>query len=183
MLKRLSALILKLLGWQIIGEPPKLRKYVLIVAPHTSNWDFVLGVFARKAIGIHMHYMGKSSLFKPPHGFIFRWLGGFPVDRSKPNGLVNAAVKLFKTREDFILTLSPEGTRKYTPQWKTGFWHIARQANVPIAIVSFDYAKKEITYQALFHTTDDMTADIRNIKSLFLDVKGFNPELGVLSVD
>lgn len=180
MLKKLSALILKLLGWQIIGESPKLRKYVLIVAPHTSNWDFVLGVFARKVIGINMHYMGKSSLFKPPHGFLFRWLGGFPVDRSKPNGLVNAAVELFKSREDFILVLSPEGTRKYNPNWKTGFWHIAHEANVPIAIVSFDYSTKEITYKALFYTTADKTADIRYIKSLFLDVKGLHPELGVL---
>ena len=180
MLRHLSLFIFKILGWKITGQPPKLRKYVLIVAPHTSNWDFVLGVLARKIIGIDMHYMGKSSLFKPPHGFIFRWLGGFPVDRSKPNGLVNSAVALFKKRDDFILTLSPEGTRKYNPNWKTGFWHIARQAQVPIAVVAFDYSKREITYKALFYTTANKDEDIRYIKSLYLDVKGFHPHLGVL---
>ncbi len=182
MLKFLSRLLLKLWGWKVIGNPPPDKKYLIIVAPHTSNWDFVIAVIARKAIDIEMHYMGKSPLFKPPHGFIFRWLGGFPVDRSKPNGLVNSAVELFRNREHFILTLSPEGTRKKVDRWKTGFWHIANQAGIPICMVGLDYGKKQVVYLGMFNTTGNIENDMPKIKARFKEIRGKHPELGAIPV-
>ena len=125
----------KLSGWKVNGRwPPDVRKAVIIVGPHTSSWDVVTGMAARSVIPIpHAHYLGKKELFKGPFGWFFRATGGVPVDRDSKNRLVDQVVEEFNIRENFILALSPEGTRKRVDRLKTGFWHIAKQANVPVS--------------------------------------------------
>ena len=123
--------------------PSDLKKYIIIVAPHTSWVDFPLGVLAKTAYGINGNYIGKHTLFKPPYGFFFRALGGTPVDRSKSTNMVEAIIDIFNTKENFILALSPEGTRKKLDKWKTGFYFVAKGAKVPIVMVGFDFCFKE----------------------------------------
>ena len=119
MLKRLySFIFLDLLGWEIVGELPKERKYIIVVAPHTSNWDFLIGVMIRS---FDPKFVGKKELFIWPFGHFFRWMGGYPVDRSKHTNFVDSVIALFNEKEDFIITLTPEGTRSYSPDWKSGF--------------------------------------------------------------
>ena len=128
----------KLLGWQIVGKFPKLDKCIVAVVPHTSWVDFFLGLLVRKVINQEINYIGKKSLFKPPFGWFFRWMGGTPIDRSKSSDTVMAIANIFNEKKVFRLALSPEGTRKKVDKWKTGFYYIAKAANVPIVLVAFD---------------------------------------------
>ncbi|AOW19857.1 1-acyl-sn-glycerol-3-phosphate acyltransferase [Urechidicola croceus] len=177
-MKTISKFILfKILRWKIDGEFPKdLNKFVIIVVPHTSWVDFPIGVLINFATGINGNYIGKASLFKPPFGFIFRWLGGTPVDRTKSNNLVNAIVAIFNSNERFILGMSPEGTRKKVSKWKTGFYYVAKGANVPIVSVAFDFEHKTAIIHKPFYTTDDKEADFKILKSNFEGIKGKKPE-------
>lgn len=177
----LAAGLLHLLGWRFKGEMPVLKKAVLIVAPHTSNWDFPLGVLARAVIQRKIRFIGKASLFKPPFGFIFRWLGGFPVARDKKQDTVAFVVSLFNRHDDFLFALSPEGTRAYTPKLRSGFYQIAVQANVPIVMVGFDYDRKEIQIQKPFNPSGDFTADMEVILAYFKTVQGLHPENGIVN--
>ena len=168
-----------LLGWKIVGEFPKeLKKFVVIGAPHTSYMDFVLGMLVRSILAEEINFIGKASLFKPPFGFIFRKLGGTPVDRSKTNNLVDAIVAVFNSKEKFRLALSPEGTRKKVDKWKTGFYYIAKGANVPIIMFTFDFGKKQVALSEPFYTTKDMEADFKELHSFYKDVEGKFPEQG-----
>lgn len=170
-------LLFKILGWKIENAfPTDLKKYVLIIAPHTHWVDFPLGILIKFATGLNANYIGKDSLFKFPYGFIFRALGGAPVDRSKNNNLVDSIVEVFDSRDEFILSLSPEGTRKKVEKWKTGFYYIAKGANVPIVSTSLDFEKKKITISKPFYPTDDKEADILSLRSFFKDAKGKIPE-------
>src|SRR5690606_22564644 len=125
MMRLVSKLVLKLLGWKSAGTfPDHLKKYVVIVAPHTSNWDFVIGLLFRKALRLeHAKFLGKHQLFKPPFGWLFRWLGGYPVDRTSSHNLVDQVVKIFHGHDEFVLALSPEGTRQRVDKLKTGFYN------------------------------------------------------------
>lgn len=172
--------LLKLLGWKIVGDVPTVPKCILIVAPHTSSWDFPLGVLARAAIGLRISFIGKASLFKPPFGFIFRWLGGYPVARTVSQDTVAFVVSLFNSHEQFYFALSPEGTRKYTPKLRTGFYQIALQAKVPIVMVGFDFSRKEVQIQSPFSPTGDRKADFEHILGYFRTVKGYYPDQGIL---
>lgn len=125
MFTHLCRWLLKISGWQIQGQLPSQAKYIVIVAPHTSNWDFIIGVLARGALNTRIHFLGKHQLFIPPWGWFFRAIGGSPVDRRKNNNLVDAAVQLFATQPDYKLALAPEGTRSPVTRWKCGFYHIA----------------------------------------------------------
>ncbi|PHR72927.1 MAG: acyltransferase [Lutibacter sp.] len=166
-------------GWKLVGEFPKeIKKYVLIGAPHTSWYDFVLGMLVNSFTQEKVNYIGKDSLFKPPFGFFFRWLGGTPVDRSQNNNLVDAIVKIFNSKEEFRLALSPEGTRKKVEKWKTGFYYIAKGANVPIVMLTFDFGKKQVALSKPFYLTDDMEKDIALIQDFYKDVKGKHPDKG-----
>ena len=136
--------MLKLAGWSFEGGLPNLPKFVIAVAPHTSNWDFVVGVFARQAIALQARFLGKDTLFRPPLGWLMRWLGGTPVRRDISTGLVEQVATAMAREEQFVLAIAPEGTRKRVTKWRTGFYHIAREAGVPIALVTFDYAHKRI---------------------------------------
>lgn len=181
-MRLMSKFILKLIGWKSVGSfPDNLKKYVVIVAPHTSAWDFVVGVLFRSALRLERaKYLGKHQLFKPPFGFLFRWLGGYPVDRTSRHNLVDQVVKIFNDHEEFALALSPEGTRKRVDKLKTGFYNIARKANVPIIMVAFDYKHKQAIISAPFETTNDQQADFEKILSFFRPIEGKLPENGMM---
>lgn len=180
---RLTAkFILKLMGWKSTGFfPADLKKYVVIVAPHTSGWDFIIGLLFRKALHIERaKYLGKDSLFKPPFGFFFRWLGGYPVDRSSSHNLVDQVAKIFHDHDAFALALSPEGTRKRVDKLKTGFYNIARKANVPIIMVALDYKHQQAIISLPFETTSDQQADFEKILNFFRPIEGKYPENGLM---
>lgn len=177
-MKDISRFILcTLLGWKIKGTfPTNTKKYVIIIAPHTHWVDFPMGLLVRNTLGLKTNFIGKKSLFNWPHGFIFRALGGTPVDRTKSNNMVDSIVEIFDQKEVFILTLSPEGTRKKVDSWKTGFYYIAKGANVPIIRGVLDYEKKVFTLLAPFFLTDDVKADIANLRKGYEGIKGKDPE-------
>ena len=171
-------ILFTILRWKFEGNfPYQLKKYVVIAAPHTSWVDFPIAILARMASGVMINYIGKDSLFKGPFGFFFRALGGAPVDRSKNNRLVDAIVDVFNSRDEFRLGLSPEGTRKKVDKWKTGFYYIAKGADVPIVMATLDFGKKQIKISNPYYTTDDKDKDIEFLRNFFKDVKGKNPEL------
>lgn len=170
-----------LLAWRIQDDRPKgLDRYIVVVAPHTSNWDFFVGLAVRSIARMgDVKYLAKQSLFKPPLGWIFKTLGGYPVDRSKHNNLVDAVVAMFNSGEIKSIGITPEGTRRYQPDWKTGFHRIATGAGVPIILATFDYPKKLVILSAPFPLTNDPESDIERMKDWFRPHKGKNPEDGV----
>ncbi len=173
MIRRFAKFIyFKLLGWKLVGYFPELDKYVVIVVPHTSWWDFLLGLLARKIIDVDINYIGKKSLFKPPFGWYFRWLGGAPVDRTKSTDMVSAVAQIFNERKEFRLALAPEGTRKKVDRWKTGYYYIARTAGVPIIMVAFDYGKKMIKISEPHYTTGNYEEDFGQYKRFYKGVIG-----------
>ena len=171
----------RLSGWRVRDAFPKgIDKAVLIVAPHTSAWDFPLGLAARSVLNLkHTHYLGKEELFKGPFGFLFRGTGGYPVNRFNKEKMVDQVVDLFQTHEKFILALSPEGTRKKVDRLRTGFYHIAKKAGVPIVMVGFDFSKKEISIAQPFFAGEDEAADFKRIIQFFAPIQGKIPELGL----
>ncbi|WP_419212123.1 1-acyl-sn-glycerol-3-phosphate acyltransferase [Maribacter sp. X9] len=163
----------KLLGWSINGNfPSHLKKCVFIVVPHTSWWDFLLGLLIREVWNEEINYIGKKSLFDSPFGWFFRWMGGAPIDRSKKSDTVKVIAKLFKERDKLRLALSPEGTRRKVEKWKTGFYFIAKTADVPIVLVAFDYGKKEIKIAKPLMPTENQEADFKLYRSFFDGVEG-----------
>jgi 1-acyl-sn-glycerol-3-phosphate acyltransferase len=181
MLRPIYLLIFKLIGWRVEGSfPPDLKKYIVAVAPHTSNWDFVIGVMARSIVKIQRaHFLGKSPLFKPPYGWFFRWLGGHPVERTSSHDMVHQVVELFNQHEEFILAIAPEGTRKKVPKLKTGFYYIALQTHVPIIPCGFDFQRKKIVIGQPFYPSTNAEADINFLRKFYSQIKGRNPELGI----
>ena len=166
------------MGWKIVNDFPKLKKYVIIAAPHTSWVDFPMAIMAKYVKGVKVNYVGKASLFKPPFGFLFRWLGGAPVDRSKNNNAVDAIVDIFNSRDHFIFALSPEGTRKKVSEFKTGFYYIAKGANVPVIMATLDFENKQVKISEPYYLTDNKDADFEHFYSYFKGIKGKKPELG-----
>lgn len=181
MLRPLYLLIFKLLGWKISGDIPReLKKYIIAVAPHTSNWDFPLGVMARSILRIkNARFLGKHSLFKPPFGWFFRALGGYPVDRSSSHDVVQQVVDIFSAHDDFILALAPEGTRKKVDKLRTGFYYIAKGAKIPIVPVGFDFATKQVVIGQPMMPTDDFNHDMDVLLQFYKRMKGKNPEYGL----
>ncbi|MBT8280752.1 MAG: 1-acyl-sn-glycerol-3-phosphate acyltransferase [Muriicola sp.] len=176
-MKKLSSFIfLRLWGWKIVGSFPDIAKCVVIVAPHTSWVDFIVGVLVRSIVGEEIHFIGKHSLFKPPFGWIFRSLGGTPIDRSKNSDTVASTVEIFEQKEVFRLALSPEGTRKKVEKWKTGFYYIARQAEVPVVMVALDFGKKQVKISQPVFPTNNKDADFEMYKGFFEGVIGKIPE-------
>jgi 1-acyl-sn-glycerol-3-phosphate acyltransferase len=171
----------QLMRWRIEGNFPfHLPKFVIAVAPHTSNWDFPIGIMVRSILRhADLKFVGKSSLFRPPFGALFRWLGGFPVDRRKNTNFVDSVVEIFNREPEFRLTIAPEGTRKKVDKLKTGFYYIAVGAQVPIVLVQFDYANKRVFVADPFYPTGNAAEDIEHITDFFRGVRGFHPENGV----
>lgn len=159
-------------GWRIEGAFPTDPKYVLIVAPHTSNWDFVVGVAVAFAVELRASWLGKHSLFKAPFKGFLRWLGGIPVNRSASHGVVESCVGAFQAAPSLLLALAPEGTRKGLSQWKSGFYRIAVAAGVPILPVGFDYREHVIRLMPLFHPSGDLDRDLPLIQALYEQVHG-----------
>ena len=135
---------MSLTGWKFDGGLPNEPKFVIIVAPHTSNWDFPVGLAALFALGFRISFLGKHSIFKWPLGLFMRWLGGIPVERSVSRDRVAESVAAFNSTDKLILVIAPEGTRKLVPRWKTGFYHVAHGARVPIVPIVFDFGRKTI---------------------------------------
>ena len=171
----LARSIMRLLGWQIEGKLPDLPKFVLIGAPHTSNWDFILFLGVIFSLRANVRFMGKAELFRFPIGWFFRYCGGVPVDRKKSTGLVEQMVKVCNESEQFILTIAPEGTRHHVTEWKRGFYHIARSAGIPIVMAIVDGRHKAVRIGQVFHPTEDMEADMKAIKAVFDGIKGIKP--------
>lgn len=175
-LRALGWWLLQRAGWRFEGQMPNIPKFVCIVAPHTSNWDFPIGLAAKWALGFDSHWWGKHTLFGPLTGWFMRANGGIPVERHAKNNVVDTTIAAFKSSERFALTLAPEGTRKKVSEWRTGFWHVAKGAGVPICCVAFDWPTKVIRLGPTVDATeDDPAAGIARIRQLFADVRGYNP--------
>ena len=168
----------KVLGWKITGfsDFDKVKKAVIIAVPHTSWHDFYMGVLLRSVIGIETNFIGKKSLFKGPFGWLFKSLGGSPVERRRNENQVESISRLFKDKEVFRIAMSPEGTRKKVDTWRTGFYYIAKTANVPIVMFTLDFENKENKFSEPFFPTDDKEADFKFMRAYFKDVKGKVPE-------
>lgn len=152
----------------------------MIVAPHTSGWDFIIGVLYRSALQLtHARYLGKMELFRPPFGFIFKWLGGTPVNRSSSQNMVDEVVKIFNQHDRFALALSPEGTRKRVERLRTGFYNIAKNAGVPIVMVGLDFKNKRVIFSKPFMPSDNQQHDFDHILKFFGPIKGKYPDNGL----
>lgn len=177
LLRGLSRIGLVLTGWQVVGQLPDLPKYIVVGAPHTSNWDFVMFLALAFVLKGSLRYMGKVELFRSPLGAFFRWCGGIPVDRSKAQGLVEQMAQAIREADQFRLVITPEGTRKQVGEWKRGFYHIAKQAGIPIVAGYIDSRTKTCGIGPIFTLTDDVEADMRAIQAFFKDKVGINPAL------
>lgn len=176
LLRQGSRLVLRLAGWRVEGSlPPEARKCVLIAAPHTSNWDLPFTLMVAFCLQLRVYWLGKASLFRGPFGPVMRWLGGIPVDRSKSNNLVAAAALVIASADGPLqLVVPPEGTRGKTRHWKTGFYFIALQAQVPIVLAYMDYARKVSGLGPVFTPTGDVERDMQEIKRFYAGIRGRN---------
>ena len=172
----LSIMLLRLRGWRIEGNFPDLPKYVLIAAPHTSNWDFPLTLGVCFALRAKLYWMGKHTLFWGPLGPVMRWLGGIPVMRSRNNSLVQQMVTVYQQSAQLVVAIPPEGTRQRVKEWKTGFYHIACGAQVPIVLAYMDYARKVCGFGPVFYPTGDIVADMPRIQDFYRDKVGKHPD-------
>lgn len=160
-------------GWKVVGDiDDNLKKCVIIAVPHTSWWDFFLGIFSRGILKKEINYVAKKELFMFPFGYFFKWTGGTPLNRQKKENKVESIVRIFNENEVFRLAIAPEGTRKKVTEWKTGFYYIALQANVPIIPVAFDYGKKEVVYHKPFYPTGNIESDLKILQSYYKGVIG-----------
>ena len=167
--------LLRLLGWRVEGEMPNLPKFVAAVAPHTSNWDFVVGAAAMFALDLKIEFIGKHTLFRGPLAPVMRWMGGIPVDRSSAHGVVGEAVAAFARVDRRILAIAPQGTRRPVPRFKTGFLHIARGAGVPVMLAAFDYDARVIRFGPTLQIGEDIEAERARIEAHFAPIRGRHP--------
>jgi 1-acyl-sn-glycerol-3-phosphate acyltransferase len=174
-LRALGKGALEFFGWRIEGEVPDLSRFVIAVAPHTSNWDFVIGASAMFALDLRLAFIGKHTLFRWPFGGVMRWMGGIPVDRSSPHGVVGDSVRAFAGADRLVLAIAPEGTRQRVERFHSGFLHIARGARVPVLLASLDYGQRCVHLGPLTTVSDDVEADRARIEAHFAAVRGRNP--------
>lgn len=176
MLASFAKRLAHLFGWSITGTLPTIPKYIIIGAPHTSNWDFILMLLLMAVFKVKLVWMGKDNLFRWPYGFFFKWLGGMPINRRSNNNVVEQAVAAFNRSKQLILAITPEGTRKKTTSWKTGFYYIALGANVPILLGYADYARKMTGFGPLITPTGDIEADFDRIRAFYAEKTGKYPD-------
>jgi 1-acyl-sn-glycerol-3-phosphate acyltransferase len=174
--KWLGEFVLRVLGWRITGALPNTSKVVVIGAPHTSNWDGIVGVTCVLALGLKIALMGKDSIFRGPFGPMLRWLGLIPIDRNCAAGIVEQSIAKFQERDALFLGMAPEGTRHGATEWKTGFYRIALEAEVPILLVVFDYAKRELQLPLTLYPSGNIEADMETILSHYRGVTAKHPE-------
>src|SRR5258708_1869490 len=164
--------MLAMMGWRVEGEVPDLPKFVIAVAPHTSNWDFVVGMAAMFALDLRLSFLGKHTLFRGPLAPCMRWLGGIPVDRGSHHGVVGDAVRGFEESAQRVLAIAPEGTRKPVEHFKPGFLHIARAARVPVVLASLDYAARCVRLGPMVEAGEGVAPDLLRIEAFFAGVRG-----------
>lgn len=175
-MRLLGSWLLRLGGWRIRGAVPSLPKMVVAIAPHTSNWDFVWLLLAKWQLGLHPKWLGKHTLFRPPLGYFMRRLGGIPVDRTRRGDVVEQAIAEFRRRDRLMLALAPEGTRKRTDHWKSGFYEIALGAGAPIVPVAIDYGRRDIEIGQPLAPTGDRRMDMNGVRAFFAHRRGKRPE-------
>ena len=178
LLKGLARLAFWLMGgWKLEGEPPKIDKYLIIVAHHTSNWDFVVGAAAKFILGLKIRFFGKHTLFYPPLGWLMRSLGGVAIERHKSINRVEQSAEEIRKADNFVLVITPEGTRSKVERWKSGFYHIARSADIPIVPVAFDFGNKRVVFGEPMTMTGNQPHDFREMHRFFLPYQPRHPEL------
>ncbi len=182
-LRAASMLYLKMAGWRLSGDVPTVRRFVMVAAPHTSNWDLPMTLALVFAFRLQVYFLAKHTLFRAPFGSFLRWLGGIPVDRNKANNFVEQAVELFSDRDDLILLVPPEGTRKRVRFWKSGFYHIACGAQVPIVLGFIDFKLKVAGFGGTYVPTGNYDADLLEIQSFYAGITGRNPDMTSEIVD
>jgi 1-acyl-sn-glycerol-3-phosphate acyltransferase len=175
LMRWISLFIFKMRGWRIEGRFPAIAKYVLIAAPHTSNWDFPITLCMTFALGGKIYWMGKNSLFRWPFQGMFKWLGGIPVDRSKSRNMVGQMIHQFSVNENLVLTIPPAGTRSNVMRWKTGFYYIALGANVPVVLGFLNYRVKVGGIGPVYLPTGDLDADMQQIRAFYSGIYGKHP--------
>lgn len=173
----LGKFVLKVMGWQLAGEPPPARRLVVIAAPHTSNVDFVYLLAAAWSFGLRIRWLGKRELFRFPVGAVMRGLGGIAVDRSGPNNLVTKMQAEFESREAMTLVVPPSGTRGRAPHWKSGFYRIAEAAGATLLCSKLDYGRKTATLGEFFVPSGDIGADMDRIRDAYEGIQGRHPEM------
>ncbi|EGF30997.1 Acyltransferase family protein [Oxalobacteraceae bacterium IMCC9480] len=175
LLRWISVVCLRLMGWKVEGTAPAAAKFVLIAAPHTSNWDFPVTLMVCAVLRLRIYWMGKASLFAGPFGPVMRWLGGIAVERSKAGNLVQDTVDAFSRSERLAVIVPPEGTRNKVTHWKTGFYYIALGAQVPIALAFLDFGRKAGGIGRMFEPSGDIEADMVIIRQFYAGITGKNP--------
>ena len=172
----LANIVLKLFGWRTVGSLADQPKCVIVVAPHTSNWDFAVLVLVALALRLKVTWMGKHTLFRPPFGWIMRRLGGLPIDRRMRNNMVDQVIESFRTHNRQVLAIPPEGTRKRAPYWRSGFYYIALGAQVPIAFGFADYRRKVGGIGGMITPSGDVDADMAIIRDFYSEIIGKRPD-------
>lgn len=175
-LRFIAILMLKLIGWKARGGAVSTPKYVLIGAPHTSNWDFPLMLLVVLKLRLKVFWMGKHTLFPFPFAGLMKWLGGIPIDRARSHNVVHQTVNQFSQQENLVVLIPPEGTRSKVAKWKTGFYHIANNAGVPILMGYVDATRKEAGFADFFYPTGDIDTDMEAILAFYADKKGLRAE-------
>lgn len=180
LMQRFGAAVLRLIGWRLVLAPPP-PKAVIMIYPHTSNWDFVIGMFARWEANLEIHWAGKDTIFRRPFAELLKRLGGIPVNRRERTGFTGQMAAEFARREKFLLVIAPEGTRKRTEYLRSGFYHLALAAQVPLGFAFFDYARKELGIAAYIDLSGDEAKDLATIAAFYTDKRACRPEkAGVL---
>jgi 1-acyl-sn-glycerol-3-phosphate acyltransferase len=168
----LGLVFLKIMGWRVEGKIPDIKKFVIIAAPHTSNWDFPITLAVAFVLRMKIYWMGKAAMFRWPFAAALRWLGGIPIDRSQSHNVVEQSIQAFQKLERLIMVVPPEGTRKKVSYWKTGFYHIAKGANVPIVLGFLDYERKAGGIGPTFYPTGRLEEDLQKIQAFYATITG-----------
>jgi 1-acyl-sn-glycerol-3-phosphate acyltransferase len=177
MKRKIAKFILKLFGWSVVNNiPPDTKKFVTLMAPHTSNWDFLLGWFGYMSIGLDSKYLIKKEAFKFPLGKLVSAMGGMPVDRKASNNVVHQVGEMFKNADSLVITIAPEGTRSLSRNWKRGFYYIALNAKVPVALGFLDYKNKIGGIGKMITPTGNYEEDMKEIEKFYFDKEARYPE-------
>ncbi|MDA3906267.1 MAG: 1-acyl-sn-glycerol-3-phosphate acyltransferase [Bacteroidales bacterium] len=169
--------ILWIFGWKVDQNIPKEKSYIILVAPHTSNWDFIVGRLVIGSLKVPQRVLMKKEMFFFPLNILLKSLSAMPIDRKVSQKMVDYVVDLFKEKDDFVFSITPEGTRGYVEKWKTGFYHIATKANVPIVLGKIDYKRKSAGLADVIYPSGNFDKDFKQIVDILKDVTGRNPEL------
>ena len=168
--------MMRITGWRFVGALPELPKFVIVIAPHTSNWDFLAGLWALFALDLKTEWFGKDTLFRPPLGFLLRMIDGRPVRRDSPEGVVAAMAAVVRAEAQFALTIAPEGTRKSVGHWRTGFYRIAELADIPIVPVLLDWGNRQIRISAPVYPSGNLEGDVAKVQALYRPEMARHPE-------